>query len=219
MLTKKQYQLLMFINKTLKETAVSPSFDEMKDAVNLKSKSGIHRLISSLEERGFIRKLPHRARALEVLKLPKIKPKAIIEEEKEIASSNPSNDNVIDLPLYGKIAAGTPIEAIRDENEKFTIPNSFVGMGEHYALTVDGDSMIEAGIHDGDTVIIKKAQNAHNGEIVVALVDGEEVTLKTFRKDNNEVSLIPHNEAYEIRKLPAERVSIQGILSGLVRKY
>jgi repressor LexA len=218
MLTKKQYQLLMFINKTLKETGVSPSFDEMKDAVNLKSKSGIHRLISSLEERGFIRKLPHRARALEILKLPKTKPSAIVEEEKT-ENNNSSNDNVIDLPLYGKIAAGTPIEAIRDENEKFSIPNSFVGLGEHYALTVDGDSMVDAGIQDGDTVIIKKAQNANNGEIVVALVDGQEVTLKTLKKTNGEVWLIPHNEAYEIRKLEPNRVSIQGILSGLVRKY
>ena len=217
MLTQKQYQLLMFINKVIKETGCSPSFEEMKAAVGLKSKSGIHALIEALEEREFIRKLPHKARALEVIKMPKFKPKAIIEEEKkrEIALQNSAGQ----IPLYGKIAAGTPIEAIANETEKVSVPFEMVNRGQFYALTIEGDSMIEAGILDGDTVIIKKADTANNGEIVVALVDESEATLKILKRENNEVVLIPCNSAYQPRRLPAQRVRVQGVLAGLMRSY
>ena len=217
MLTQKQYQLLMFINKVIKETGCSPSFEEMKAAVGLKSKSGIHALIEALEEREFIRKLPHKARALEVIKMPKFKPKAIIEEEKkrEIALQN----SAAQIPLYGKIAAGTPIEAIANEPEKVSVPFEMVNRGQFYALTIEGDSMIEAGILDGDTVIIKKADTANNGEIVVALVDESEATLKILKRENNEVVLIPCNSAYQPRRLPAQRVRVQGVLAGLMRSY
>ena len=166
MLTEKQYKLLMFINKVLKETGCSPSFEEMKEAVGLKSKSGIHALITALEERNFIKKLPHRARALEVVRLPKFKPSAIIEEEKKRETA--LQNSAAQIPLYGKIAAGTPIEAIADENEKVSVPFEMVTRGAFYALTIEGDSMVEAGILDGDTVIIKKAETANNGDIVVA---------------------------------------------------
>lgn len=217
MLTQKQYQLLMFINKVIKETGCSPSFEEMKAAVGLKSKSGIHALIEALVEREFIRKLPHKARALEVVKMPKFKPKAIIEEEKkrEIALQN----SAAQIPLYGKIAAGTPIEAIANENDKVSVPFDMVTRGQFYALTIEGDSMIEAGIFDGDTVIIKKADTANNGDIVVALVDESEATLKILRRDKNDILLVPCNSAYETRRLPAQRVKVQGILAGLLRTY
>lgn len=217
MLTEKQYKLLMFINKTLKETGCSPSFEEMKNAVGLKSKSGIHALIAALEERNFIKKLPHKARALEVVRLPKFKPSAIIEEEKkrEIALQN----SAAQIPLYGKIAAGTPIEAIANETETLAVPFEMVERGMYYALTIEGDSMIEAGILDGDTVIIKKADTANNGEIAVALVDNQEATLKIIKRDQNDVLLIPCNKDYETRRIPANRVKIQGILSGLIRQY
>ena len=199
MLTQKQYKLLMFINKIIKETGCSPSFEEMKEAVGLKSKSGIHALIEALIEREFIRKLPHKARALEVIKMPKFKPKAIIEEEKkrEIALQNSSAQ----IPLYGKIAAGTPIEAIANETETISVPFEMVSKGMYYALTVEGDSMVEAGILNGDTAIIKKAESANNGDIVVALVDDCEATLKIIRKEKSEVLLIPCNQAYETRHL------------------
>ncbi len=217
MLTPKQYNLLMFINKTLKETGCCPSFDEMKDALGLKSKSGIHALIDALVERNFLKKLPHKARALEVVRLPKLKPSSIIAEEKlkeeALASST------VELPLYGKIAAGTPIEAIANESEKVSVPLNMIHGGEYYALTIEGDSMIGAGIMNGDTVIIKKTNVAHNGDIVVALVDDCEATLKQIKKDGPEVLLIPKNEAYETRRLPANRVKIQGILSSLIRTY
>ncbi len=217
MLTPKQYQLLMFINKVIKETGCSPSFEEMKAAVGLKSKSGIHALIEALEEREFIRKLPHKARALEVIKMPKFKPKAIIEEEKkrEIALQN----SAAQIPLYGKIAAGTPIEAIANENDRISVPFEMVTRGAFYALTIEGDSMVEAGILDGDTVIIKKAETANNGDIVVALVDESEATLKILKRDKNEVHLIPCNSAYETRILSASRVRVQGVLAGLLRSY
>lgn len=207
----------MFINKVLKETGCSPSFEEMKDAVGLKSKSGIHALIEALVEREFIKKLPHKARALEVIRLPKFKPKAIIEEEKkrEIALQN----SAAQIPLYGKIAAGTPIEAIADESVHISVPFEMVDRGQFYALTIEGESMIEGGIFDGDTVIIKRAETANNGDIVVALVDDSEATLKVFRKEGSEVLLIPMNENYQTRRLPASRVKIQGILSGLMRTY
>ena len=217
MLTPKQYNLLMFINKTLKETGCCPSFDEMKDALGLKSKSGIHALIDALVERNFLKKLPHKARALEVVRLPKLKPSSIIAEEKlkeeALASST------VEIPLYGKIAAGTPIEAIANESEKVSVPLNMIHGGEYYALTVEGDSMVEAGIMNGDTVIIKRTNVAHNGDIVVALVDDCEATLKQIKKDGPEVLLIPKNETYETRRLPANRVKIQGILSSLIRTY
>ena len=217
MLTEKQYKLLMYINKVLKETGCSPSFEEMKEAVGLKSKSGIHALIEALEERNFIRKLPHKARALEVIRLPRFKPSAIIEEEKkrEIALQN----SAAQIPLYGKIAAGTPIEAIANETETVPVPFEMVTHGQFYALTIEGESMIEAGILDGDTVLIKKADVAENGKIVVALIDDAEATLKIIKKEGDIIHLIPCNKDYQTRTLPASRVKIQGILSGLLRTY
>ncbi len=217
MLTEKQYKLLMFINKVLKETGCCPSFEEMKDAVGLKSKSGIYSLISALEEREFIRKLPHKARALEVLKMPKFKPRAIIEEEKKRETA--LQNSAAQIPLYGKIAAGTPIEAIADESEKVSVPFEMVSHGQFYALKVEGESMIEGGIFDGDTVIIRRTESAQNGDIVVALVDDAEATLKILKREGNEILLIPMNKNYETRRFHAGRVKIQGILSGLIRTY
>lgn len=217
MLTEKQYKLLLFINKVLKESGCSPSFDEMKEAVGLKSKSGIHALIEALVERNFIKKLPHKARALEVLRLPKLKPSAIIEEEKKREQA--LQFSAAEIPLYGKIAAGTPIEAIANENEKIAVPLDMVSRGQFYALTIEGDSMVEAGILDGDTAIIRKADNANNGEIVVALVDNCEATLKVIKKDKNEILLIPRNSTYETRHFSPDRVKVQGILSGILRNY
>lgn len=207
----------MFINKILKETGCSPSFDEMKEAVGLKSKSGIHALIEALTERNFIRKLPHKARALEVLKLPKLKPSAILEEEKKREQA--LQNSAIEIPLYGKIAAGTPIEAIADENEKISVPLDMVSRGNFYALIIEGDSMIEAGILDGDTAIIRKTDNADNGEIVVALVDDCEATLKVLKKEKNEILLIPRNQTYQTRHFEPERVKVQGVLTGILRSY
>ena len=217
MLTQKQYNLLMFINKYTRETGKRPSFDEMKEAVWLKSKSGIHALINSLEERNFIRRLPHKARALEVVRMPRFKPQAVIEEEKkrEEALQNAS----VAIPLYGKIAAGTPIEAIADETQTVAVPFEMVALGQYYALKIEGDSMIDAGIMDGDMVIIRKQEQADNGKIVVALVDNCEATLKILKKEAALVHLIPCNENYQIRTFPAERVKIQGVLTGLIRKY
>lgn len=217
MLTEKQYKLLMFINKVTKETGCCPSFDEMKEAVNLKSKSGIHALIEALVERNFLKKLPHKARALEVLRLPKLKPSSILEEEKKREEA--LHNGMVEIPLYGKIAAGTPIEAIANESERFSVPYDMVSRGQYYALTVEGDSMVDIGIMDGDTVIIKKADTANNGDIVVALVDESEATLKEIKKENGEVLLIPKNDNYQIRRFPASRVRVQGILSGLIRTY
>lgn len=217
MLTPKQYKLLMFINKMIKESGCCPSFDEMKDALGLKSKSGIHALIDALVERNFLRKLPHKARALEVLRLPKLKPSSIIAEEK--AKEEALAGSTVEIPLYGKIAAGTPIEAIANESEKINIPLNMIHGGEYYALTIEGESMIEAGIMDGDTVIIRRCDTAHNGDIVVALVDNCEATLKQIKKDGPDILLIPKNEAYETRRLSAERVKVQGILSSLIRTY
>ena len=219
MLTPKQYKLLMFINKTLKEKGVSPSFDEMKEAIGLKSKSGIHALIEALDERGFIRKLPHRARALEVIKMPKLKPSAIIEEEEQKLKELPIPANSIELPLYGKIAAGTPIDAIANEMDTVSVPANMVGKGNFYALNVEGDSMVDAGIFDGDTVIIKKIDTAHNGEIVVALIDNSIATLKVFKREGGKIHLIPRNSEYETRVIATNRVQIQGVLSGLMRSY
>ena len=217
MLTPKQYKLLMFINKTIKETGCCPSFDEMKEAISLKSKSGIHALIEALVERNFLRKLPHKARALEVVRLPKLKPSAIIEEEKK--KEEALHSGMVEIPLYGKIAAGTPIEAIADQSEQLSVPYDLVASGQYYALKIEGDSMIGIGIMDGDTVIIKKADVANNGDIVVALVDDCEATLKQIKKEGSEVLLIPKNDAYEVRRLDAKRVKVQGILSSLIRTY
>ena len=239
MLTRKQYELLLFINRRLAENGVSPSFEEMKDALSLKSKSGIHRLISGLEERGFIRRLAHRARALEVIKLPeetsvaprraaapgdrsRFSPTVIRGDFKSgLAGAAPANANeAVELPLYGRIAAGTPIEALRDQTNSVAVPPSLIGRnGEHYALEVAGDSMIEAGIMDGDTVLIEKCEVAENGAIVVALVDNNEVTLKRLRKRGDSIALEPANKAYETRIFGPDRVKVQGRLVGLVRRY
>ena len=217
MLTEKQYNLLMYINKINRETGQCPSFDEMKDAIGLKSKSGIHALITSLEERNFIRKLPHKARALEVIRLPRFKPQAIIDEEKkrEQALQNSS----VNIPLYGKIAAGTPIEALANENESVSVPFDMVALGNYYALTIEGNSMVEAGIMDGDTAIIRKQEQADNGKIVGALIDNNEATLKVLKKNGNVVYLLPCNKEYEPQVYSLERVKIQGVLSGIIRKY
>lgn len=217
MLTEKQYKLLMYINKVTKETGCSPSFDEMKDAIGLKSKSGIHALINALAEREFIRKLPHKARALEVIRMPKFKPKAVLEEEKKRETA--LQNSAAQIPFYGKIAAGVPIEAIADETQTLSVPFEMVARGQYYALKIEGDSMIEAGILDGDTAIIKKTDTALNGEIIVALIDNSETTLKILKKKDSEVWLIPCNKAYETRKFDAKRVKVQGILSSLIRNY
>lgn len=213
MLTKRQHELLLLIDRRLREDGVSPSFEEMKDAVGLKSKSGIHRLITALEERGFIRRLPNRARALEVLRLPET-------AEANVSLLKPAVEatGTVELPKYGKIAAGTPIEALRG-NDTISVPAEMVGAGQHYALTVAGDSMVEAGILDGDTVIIRRTDTVENGEIAVALVDGCEVTLKKIRRKGNAVALEPCNKDYETRIFSPERVTIQGKLVGLMRNY
>ena len=217
MLTPKQYKLLMFIDNTIKETGCCPSFEEMKAAVGIKSKSGIHALIEELVEREFVRKLPHKARALEVLKIPRFKPKDIIEEEKKIKLA--LQNSSAQIPLYGKIAAGTPIEAIAYENETVSVPYDLVTRGDLYALRMEGESMIEAGIMDGDLAIIKRAETAENGQIVVALVDDCEATLKVWQKKDNEIWLKPCNKDYQIRKLHPSQVKVQGILNGIIRSY
>jgi repressor LexA len=231
MLTKKQYELLLFIDRRLKESGVSPSFDEMKDALDLKSKSGIHRLITGLEERGFIRRLAHKARALEVLKLPENLQDTASAAAKPGLGANvvrgafdrrpravAANDGT-ELPLLGKIAAGTPIEALRDHSQSVAIPPDMVGRGEHYALTIEGDSMIDDGIYDGDTVVIQRCDTAENGAIVVALVDNAEATLKHIRRKGDSIALEPANKAYETRIFGPDRVKVQGRLVGLLRKY
>lgn len=228
MLTRKQHQLLLFINQRLEETGVSPSFDEMKEALGLKSKSGIHRLITGLEEREFIRRLPHRARALEVLRLPddvsvhpgqKFSPRVIQGGAARKSGDTPDKKSSIELPLLGRIAAGTPIEALSDPSRFVGVPGELIGRGEYYCLEVDGDSMVEAGILDGDTVVIERAENAENGSIVVALVEGHEVTLKRLRKRHNSVALEPANAAYETRIFGPDQVQVQGKLVGLLRTY
>jgi repressor LexA len=225
MLTKKQRDLLIFIHEKMKGDDVPPSFEEMKDALGLKSKSGIHRLISGLEERGYIERLPHRARALEIKRLPEgirtKEPVATANTRTTAAPPQPANQDGenLQIPLMGKIAAGTPIEAVRDETTLIDVPAAMTGRGEHYALTVDGDSMINAGIHDGDTVVIQRCDTAENGAIIVALVDGEEVTLKRLRRAGGKIVLEPENDDYEPRVLEPERVEIQGRLAGLMRTY
>jgi repressor LexA len=216
MLTAKQRELLLFIDNRLKESGISPSFDEMRDALDLKSKSGVHRLISALEERGFIRRLPNRARALEVVKLPETRPAATVTQIRPVAPA-PAND-VMDIPLHGRIAAGTPIEALQG-TESFAVPAALLGPGEHYALEVAGDSMVEEGILDGDFALIRKSDVARDGEIVVALIDNEEATLKTYRREGRMIRLDPANSRYEPQRYEESRVRIQGRLAGLIRRY
>ncbi|MGQ5201038.1 transcriptional repressor LexA [Brucella abortus] len=240
MLTRKQHELLLFIHERLKETGIPPSFDEMKEALDLASKSGIHRLITALEERGFIRRLPNRARALEVLRLPdsiapglspqkKFAPSVIEGSLGKVASVQPvrpapapQNSEApatASVPVMGRIAAGVPISAIQNQTHMLSLPPEMIGAGEHYALEVKGDSMIDAGIFDGDTVIIKRGDTANPGEIVVALVDEEEATLKRFRREGASIALEAANPAYETRIFGPDRVHVQGKLVGLIRRY
>jgi len=229
MLTKKQHELLMFIHERIKETGVSPSFDEMKEALDLASKSGIHRLITALEERGFIRRLAHRARALEVTKLPEqattgpVRGRAgftpaVIEGGGRPMAAEPANDTR-ELVLVGKIAAGVPIAALQQDHGRYHVPEAMLGAGEHYMLEIEGDSMIEAGILNGDLVVIKRVDTASSGEIVVALVEGEEATLKRLRRKGNSIALEPANRAYETRIFGPDQVEVQGKLVGLIRQY
>ncbi|MBD8555749.1 transcriptional repressor LexA [Rhizobium sp. CFBP 8762] len=230
MLTRKQQELLLFIHEKVKESGVSPSFDEMKIALDLASKSGIHRLVTALEERGFIRRLPNRARALEIIKLPEAYTRpaptapslsvvASQPDKKDTPKTDSTSAGSVSLPVMGRIAAGVPISAIQNITHDIVVPLEMVGPGEHYALEVKGDSMIDAGILDGDTVIIRNGSNASPGEIVVALVDEEEATLKRFRRKGSEIALEAANPAYETRVLDANRVKVQGKLVGLVRRY
>ena len=243
MLTRKQYELLMFIHERIRETGVPPSFDEMKDALDLKSKSGIHRLITALEERGFLRRMEKRARALEVTRLPEnmaetARPAATRSQAQRILPSarhggrsgaDPrhatprramgDSENAVNVPLVGRIAAGTPIEALQNRIADVPVPSGMIGKGEHYALEVTGDSMINAGILDGDTVIIQEVATANTGEIVVALVDDNEATLKRLRRRGDSIALEAANPAYETRLYGADRVKVQGKLVGLIRRY
>ena len=236
MLTRKQHELLHYIHQHLNTHGVSPSFDEMKDALGLKSKSGIHRLISGLEERGFLRRLPHRARALEIVRVPERTDSG----GGENAAASGTGGNVVtpdftaprgtrtaleptraggQLPLYGRIAAGTPIEALRDESAFVEVPAVWLGDGDRYCLEVEGDSMVDAGILDGDTVVIERCESAENGHIVVALVDDAEATLKRMRRKGHAIALEPANRHYETRIFPPDRVKVQGRLIGLLRHY
>jgi repressor LexA len=235
MLTRKQAELLRFIHERLKEAGVPPSFDEMKDALDLRSKSGIHRLITALEERGFIRRLPNRARAIEVIKLPEsvahgmssgaarargFTPSVIEGNLGRVrAASEDDGGRPVAVPVMGRIAAGTPVEAIQTRSHTINMPPDLLSTGEHFALEVRGDSMIEAGILDGDIALIKRADAADTGDIVVALIDDEEATLKRFRRRGASIALEPANTAYEVRILPPNRVRIQGKLVGLFRRY
>jgi repressor LexA len=241
MLTRKQHELLMFIHERMKESGIPPSFDEMKDALDLASKSGIHRLITALEERGFIRRLPNRARALEVIRLPEsmapglsrtprgFSPSVIegslgrkapeAPAQKRLASNDDDAAAAVSIPVMGRIAAGVPIDAIQHQTHSLAVPPEMLGGGEHFALEVKGDSMIEAGILDGDTVIIRSGNAANPGEIVVALVDDEEATLKRFRRKGASIALEAANPAYETRIFGPDRVKVQGRLVGLIRRY
>jgi len=233
MLTRKQYELLRFISERLKESGVPPSFDEMKDALDLRSKSGIHRLITALEERGFIRRLPNRARAIEVIKLPDSVAHGMVSSRirgftpsviegnlgRVRIGSEDDGGRPVAVPVMGRIAAGTPIEAIQTRSHVINVPADLLGTGEHFALEVRGDSMIDAGILDGDTALLRRSEEAQTGDIVVALIDEEEATLKRFRRRGASIALEPANAAYEVRILPPNRVRIQGKLVGLFRKY
>lgn len=217
MLTPKQHELLAFINQRLTDTGISPSFDEMREALDLKSKSGVHRLISALEEREFIRRLPNRARALEVVKLPEDIADAPAPAKTTPVVPAAANDT-IEIPMHGRIAAGTPIEALQG-TEGFAVPAALLGPGEHYALEVSGDSMMEEGILDGDFALIRRVDSARDGEIVVALVDEEEATLKTYHREGATVRLDPANASYEPQHYEENRVRIQGRLAGIIRRY
>jgi repressor LexA len=227
MLTRKQLELLRFIHERLTETGVPPSFDEMKDALDLRSKSGIHRLITALEERGFIRRLPNRARAIEVIKQPEGGGRArgftpsVIEGNlgRVRAASDDEGGRPVAVPVMGRIAAGTPIEAIQTRSHTINMPPDLLSTGDHFALEVRGDSMIDAGILEGDTVLVRKTDTAETGDIVVALIDNEEATLKRFRRRGASIALEPANSSHEVRILPPNRVKIQGKLVGLFRKY
>jgi repressor LexA len=237
MLTRKQQELLLFIHERMKESGIPPSFDEMKDALDLASKSGIHRLITALEERGFIRRLPNRARALEVIKLPEayspsVKPAkgfspSVIEGSlgrppappQPRPAANDDAGDAVSIPVMGRIAAGVPISAIQNNTHEISVPAGMIGNGDHYALEVKGDSMIDAGILDGDTVIIRNGSTASPGDIVVALVDDEEATLKRFRRKGASIALEAANPAYETRIFGPDRVKVQGKLVGLIRRY
>jgi repressor LexA len=232
MLTTKQHELLVYIDKHLRETGCSPSFEEMKEALDLRSKSGIHRLITALEERGFLRRHKHRARALEVVRLSEDlnpPPRELRNFSPNVIQGDFSGKlpgvraagvaGAVSLPLYGKIAAGLPIEALNENEEEIEVPVALIGAGDHFALEVEGDSMVEAGILSGDTVIIRKGETAENGQIIVALVDENEVTLKRLRRRGQSIALEPANIRYETRIFPAERVKVQGRLVALIRKY
>jgi repressor LexA len=221
MLTRKQHELLSFIQERLGETGVSPSFEEMKEALDLKSKSGVHRLISALEERGFIRRLANRARALEVLKIPEKAGGGNVVPLRATSPTPPAaanSNDIVELPLHGRIAAGTPIEALQG-TESLAVPAALLGPGEHYALEVAGDSMVEEGILDGDYALIRKTDTARDGEIVVALINDEEATLKTFRREGQMIRLDPANRRYDPQRYRPDQVVIQGRLSGLLRRY
>src|SRR3712207_3884511 len=219
MLTRKQHELLTFIHERLGETGVSPSFEEMKEALDLKSKSGVHRLISALEERGFIRRLANRARALEVLRMPETKGSAAASSTPSAPLSVPKAANdILEIPLHGRIAAGTPIEALQG-TDTLPVPAALLGPGEHYALEVAGDSMVEVGILDGDFALVRKTDIARDGEIVVALINNEEATLKTFRREGQMIRLDPANRNYDPQRYRPEQVTIQGRLAGLLRRY
>ncbi len=217
MLTAKQHELLNFIHHRLGQNGISPSFDEMREALELKSKSGVHRLISALEERQFIRRLPNRARALEILKMPDLAKAAPVAATAPARLRIAAND-IIEIPMHGRIAAGTPIEALQG-SEAFAVPAALLGPGEHYALEVSGDSMVEEGILDGDYALIRKVDTAREGEIVVALIDEAEATLKTFRREGQMIRLDPANRHYEAQRYRPDQVRIQGRLAGLIRRY
>ena len=233
MLTRKQLELLLFINERLKEEGVPPSFEEMKAALDLQSKSGVHRLIVALEERGFLKRMPNRARALEVIKLPESHTPSLVKKTgftpnviegslgkvKPLPAANDGAPRATVIPMMGRIAAGVPIAAIQDHTANIMVPPEMLGGGEHFALEVKGDSMIDAGIFDGDTVVIRKGDTANNGDIVVALVDDEEATLKRLRRKGVSIALEAANSAYETRIFGPDRVKVQGRLIGLMRKY
>ena len=231
MLTNKQYELLTFIDEILETRGIAPSFEEMKKAINLKSKSGIHRLIIALEERGYLRRLPNRARALEILKLPnnketnriKYKSSNVVKGNFSLNENHNTKSNLqksgATIPLYGKIAAGMPIEALNDPTVFLSIPDTMVGSGNHYALTIEGESMIDAGILEGDNVIIRQTDQAENGSIIVALIDDKEATLKRLRRKGDTIALEPANASHETQIYGPERVKIQGKLVGLIRSY
>ncbi|MBL4588575.1 MAG: transcriptional repressor LexA [Alphaproteobacteria bacterium] len=227
MLTKKQHDLLLYIHKHMKDGDVAPSFDEMKDALGLKSKSGIHRLITALVERGYLERLANRARAISIKKLPDsfTKKQEITDRNSETTHTDSGDifksdlQGVRPIPMYGKISAGTPVEAIRHEGSYFDAPLSLLGAGEYYALEVDGESMLQAGINDGDTAIIRRTDHADLGSIVVALVDGEEVTLKTLARDKGQVVLQPENDAFEPQYYNPDQVIVQGVLASIIRRY